>query len=355
MKLTKEEVSDLVEMYKSGLSTTKIGDKMGVNSETVRNHLKRNGVEIRSTCAILESGESEVIQAYSSGRFISDIAKEKGVADSVIKRILRKNGVEIKNPRKRKFDKSQYPDLLKDYYGGMSSGDMAKKYGFSSSVVVATLNKAGCVFRDNSEHHQIYKLDHSVFENKNEDLMYWLGFIASDGNIHDNCLNITTHSDDAYHLQSFLDFCKSTHLVRKNKNENTHRIDIRNRKLAGMLIELGITKNKSLTFSPTKEMCESNSFWRGMIDGDGCIHAGKNRGLSMNLCSGSIDCIEAFERWVKSKTDATANWKKQPSAYYLHISGKHAAKIANELYGGSPKYFLNRKFEAIKKFLDGPV
>ena len=351
MKLTKEEVSDLVEMYKSGLSTTKIGDKMGVNSETVRNHLKRNGVEIRSTCAILESGESEVIQAYSSGRFISDIAKEKGVADSVIKRILRKNGVEIKNPRKRKFDKSQYPDLLKDYYGGMSSGDMAKKYGFSSSVVVATLNKAGCVFRDNSEHHQIYKLDHSVFDDKNEDLMYWLGFIASDGNIHDNCLNITTHSDDAYHLQSFLDFCKSTHLVRKNKNENTHRIDIRNRKLAGMLIELGITKNKSLTFSPTKEMCESNSFWRGMIDGDGCIQVEKTRGISLNLCSGSIDCIKAFEQWVKSKTDSLANAYKAPSAYYFRVNGKHAVKIVNEIYGGSPKYALNRKYEKVKPFL----
>ncbi len=352
MILTKEEVSNLIEMYKSGLSTTKIGDKMGVNSETVRNHLKRNGVEIRSTCAILESGESEVIQAYSSGRFISDIAKEKGVADSVIKRILRKNSVEIRNPRKRKFNKSQYPDLLKDYYSGMSSSDIAKKHGLDPAVIVVTLHRAGCVFRDNSEQHQTYTLDHSVFDDKNEDLMYWLGFIAADGNIHGNCLNITTHSDDAYHLQSFLDFCKSTHLVRKNKNENTSRIDIRNRKLAEMLTELGITKNKSLTFSPTKEMRESNSFWRGMIDGDGCIYMAKDRGLSMNLCSGSADCIEAFEKWVKSKTDTAANSKKRPSAYYFSITGKHVAKVANELYAGNPKYFLRRKREAMKKVID---
>lgn len=352
MTLAKEEISTLIEMYKSGLSTTKIGDKMGVNSETVRNHLKRNGVEIRSTCAILESGESEVIQAYSSGRFISDIAKEKGVADSVIKRILRKNGVEIRNPRKRKFNKSQYPDLLKDYYSGMSSSDIGKKYGFSSFVVVTTLHKAGCVFRDNSEQHQTYRLDHSVFDDKNEDLMYWLGFIASDGNIHDNCLNITTHSDDAYHLQSFLDFCKSTHLVKKNKNENTSRVDIRNRKLAETLTELGITKNKSLTFSPTKEMCESNSFWRGMIDGDGCISVDKTRGLSLYLCSGSIDCIKAFERWVKSRTDSTANTHRRPSAYYFGISSRHAVKIVNELYGGNPKYVLNRKYEKAKPFIE---
>jgi len=351
MKLTKEDIANAIEMYKAGLSTNKIGDTMGVDDESIRYHLKRNGVDTGYRHKIPESGESEVIQAYSSGRTICDVAKEKGVAASVIKRILKKNNIALRDYNKPKFKKSQYPDLLKDYYSGMSSSDIAKKHGLDPAVIVVTLHRAGCVFRDNSEHHQTYKLDHSVFENKNEDLMYWLGFIASDGNIHDNCLNITTHSDDAYHLQSFLDFCKSTHLVRKNKNENTHRIDIRNRKLAGMLIELGITKNKSLTFSPTKEMCESNSFWRGMIDGDGCIQVEKTRGISLNLCSGSIDCIKAFEQWVKSKTDSLANAYKAPSAYYFRVNGKHAVKIVNELYGGNPKYALNRKYEKVKPFL----
>lgn len=352
MKLTKEDIVSAIEMYKSGLSTSKVGDKMGVDPETIRRHLRGNGVEVRPTCTMLESSESEVIQAYSSGRTIRHIAKENGVSDSVVTRILKKNNIVLREYNKPKFNKSQYPDLLKDYYSGMSSGDIAKKHDLDQAVIVATLHRAGCVFRDNSEQHQTYKLDHSVFENKSEDLMYWLGFIAADGNIHDNCLNITIHSDDAYHLQSFLDFCKSTHLVKKNKNENTSRIDIRNRKLANILTELGITRNKSLTFSPTKEMCESSSFWRGMIDGDGCIYMSKDRGLSMNLCSGSSDCIEAFERWVKSKTDTAAKSKKRPSAYYFSITGKHVAKVANELYAGNPKYFLDRKREAMKKVID---
>ena len=352
MKLTKEDISNVIEMYKSGLSTNKIGDKMGVDAESIRYQLKRNGVEIRSTCKIDESGEGDVVQAYSSGKTISSIAKEKGVSASVVIRVLEKNNIELRDYNKRKFNKDQYPDLLKNYYSGMSSGDIAKKYGLKPSVITDTLHKAGCVFRDNSEHHQTYKLDHSVFENKSEDLMYWLGFIASDGNIHDNCLNITAHSDDAYHLQSFLDFCKSTHLVRSNKNENTHRVDIRNRKLANILIELGITKNKSLTFSPTKEMCESTSFWRGMVDGDGSIHITKKGNLSMYLCGGSIDCIQAFEKWVKSKTDTKANIYKGASAYYFIISGRHAVRIANELYGGNPNYALKRKLDKLKPFVD---
>jgi len=351
MKLTKEDIANAIEMYKAGLSTTKIGDIIGVGDESIRYHLKRNGVDTRYKHKIAESGESEVIQAYSSGRTICDVAKEKGVAASVIKRILKKNNIALRDYNKPKFKKSQYPDLLKDYYSGMSSSDIAKKHGLDPAVIVVTLHRAGCVFRDNSEQHQMYTLDHSVFDDKNEDLMYWLGFIAADGNIHGNCLNITAHSDDAYHLQSFLNFCKSTHPVKKNKNENTHKIDIRNRKLANILIELGITRNKSLTFCPTKEMRESTSFWRGMIDGDGCISVDKTRGLSLYLCGGSIDCVKAFEEWVKSKTNSTANTYKRPTAYYFSIGSRHAVKIVNELYGGNPKYALNRKYEKVKPFL----
>jgi hypothetical protein len=349
MKLTKDDIANVIEMYKSGLSTNKIGDKVGVDAESIRYHLKRNGIEVRSTRKV--SAESDVIDEYLSGKTLNQIAKKRSVSDSVIARILLRNNIKQREYKKPKFGKAQYPDLLKDYYDGMSSGAIAKKHGLKPSVITDTLHRAGCVFRDNSEHHQIYKLDHSVFENKSEDLMYWLGFIASDGNIHDNCLNITTHSDDAYHLQSFLDFCKSTHTVRKNKNENTHRIDIRNRKLASILIELGITRNKSLTFSPTKEMCESTSFWRGMVDGDGSVTTSKRGDLTISLCSGSEACITAFERWVKGKTDTLAKVSLR-NCYYFKVSCRHAVKIAEELYAGEYNYALKRKSEKAKKFLD---
>ena len=103
--------------------------------------------------------------------------------------------------------------------------------------------------------------------------------------------------------------------------------------------------------SPTKEMCESTGFWRGMIDGDGSIHVTKKGKLSMYLCGGSIDCIRAFEKWVKSKTDTEANIYKGASAYYFVISGRHAVKVANELYGGNPNYALKRKIDKLKPFV----
>lgn len=292
---------------------------------------------------------ANVVSKYQDGMGISNIAEIFNSSFVSIKKVLVANNVNLRGGFKL-FKQDTKENISKDYKNGMSFSDISKKYNTGKRYINKIIKEFGIIKRSKSESGRVFKVNEDVFYNLNNDAMYWLGFIGADGNVYKNNFNMCLHSKDVGHLEKLLKFMESDHNV--YPRGNTASISISSKRIVDSLARFNILPNKSLAYKPTEYLANSSHFWRGMIDGDGCIHISKNGELSLCLCSGSIECIEMFEKWVKKHCSTTAKIHKR-SCYYFTIGGKFAKKIINELYGKPHNYSLDRKYELAKLYIDG--
>ena len=151
--------------------------------------------------------------------------------------------------------------------------------------------KSMAIKRLKLKHSGIYKNNLNVlFENTNEN-WYWLGFIAADGNLNNQYLNITVHPNDKDHLQILANKL-NVNINFTNKGYPTIGIsDTKN--IKKLKIKLGQTEKGSKTYNPLNinyNISKENylSFIIGFIDGDGCIEVRNNKMSQLKIeCHGS--------------------------------------------------------------------
>lgn len=195
---------------------------------------------------------------------------------------------------------------------------------------------------------------------------YWLGFIVADGSIlTEACdtkrLAFCIQEQDASHLEKFRDMIGSTAPVGKRTTQLFSiphfqaMLRINSTKLCDDLIALGVEPQKS-----TKEKYPSGipthlepHFWRGIIDGDGCISIYETKGKTVAQLSviGSLEIIETFEKFLKSKIDFRAKPLVDNNNYTLTLSGLNALAAAKLIYEDAP-IVLDRKYNLYKQLID---
>lgn len=214
------------------------------------------------------------------------------------------------------------------------------------------------------------------FFNKCEDnplALYWLGFIAADGNVYKTRLTISLSTKDKDHISKFKKDIKSDHPIVeytvKNSRININRKDTINSSIRINSLQLvndlkkhgGILPNKSLTFTTLPKINNSkyvNVFYRGYFDGDGNWYIYKNK-LTFTLC-GSKDFLISFIRLLiyhKVIPSRCKNNKlyKSGKIYVLKFGGNIICKnIANWLYKDIKNInarCLERKFIYVKNYI----
>lgn len=109
---------------------------------------------------------------------------------------------------------------------------------------------------------------------------YWLGFLAADGSVNGNQLQIGLSTKDIEHLYRFKDFIGTPNLIYTKMNHCTNNdkyysasyINFKNEKIINDLVSYGIVKNKSyqnidfLSYIPVEY---KKPFILGYFDGDG--------------------------------------------------------------------------------------
>ena len=103
-----------------------------------------------------------------------------------------------------------------------------------------------------------------------EEIAYWLGFLGADGNVYKNGVQISLGAKDVAHLYKFMESIGMDNAPHYRKESNTYQLRINSKKMVQSLMALGITPNKSLTYSPPSiDFLGENArhYWRGMIDG----------------------------------------------------------------------------------------
>lgn len=220
-----------------------------------------------------------------------------------------------------------------------------------------------------------YSLNEQSFATVTDESAYWIGFLLADGNVYvrppgsphgaNHSINLSLQADDRAHLEQFRSFLNSSHPIREAETRDRRtgavtrsvRINISSRSLASDLSRYGVVPRKSLVAIPPPELAESVPFWRGVLDGDGCLSwvvtTDPKRGYRYTrpLVSlyGSRATCEAFAKFVSLRFPAVSpRVKPHRSIWLVRVSGLVAAGVAGELYADTPA--LGRKADLAREF-----
>lgn len=230
----------------------------------------------------------------------------------------------------------------------------AQAVGVSAATVWRHAKAAGLVPPRRKE------VNHDFFEVIDcERKAYWLGMMTADGCVcpqpYTTKITLALATQDADHVRQFREDIGAEHKlsvrpagVFATKLPRQRRIGCQGLvaccfssvKMAADLARHGVTPRKSLTARPWQGPPElMRHFWRGVIDGDGCISSryGKDRnGTWVISLVGSRPVVEAFAEYCRSLCSTTANVAASGSVFRFAVGGNRlAAVVAAHLYRGS--------------------
>ncbi len=173
-------------------------------------------------------------------------------------------------------------------------------------------------------------------------LWYLVGLITADGCLSSDGRHIDITSKDRSlltELKKQLGLINKIGVKNKDTYKQAYRIQITNRNFYEFLLSIGLTRNKSLTVGKIKiPNCFFEDFFRGVIDGDGCIrkwvHPSNNREQwSLRIYSGSEKFIEWLKNLAESLLGIQGKVYRESDGLCILKYGKMAAReIAKKCY-----------------------
>jgi len=181
-----------------------------------------------------------------------------------------------------------------------------------------------------------------VLNIKGPNLWYLVGLIASDGNLSKDGRHIDITAKDFEFLRSVraeVQIKNKIGIKNKGTNKQAYRFQISNKNFYDFLLSLGLTPHKSLTLGrlavPDIYFVD---FFRGLIDGDGCIRkwvhpSNYGEQWSIRIYSGS----PKFIMWVKNIAESLLKirgklYKQSKSQWILKYGKMAAIEIAKKCY-----------------------
>ena len=193
-----------------------------------------------------------------------------------------------------------------------------------------------------------YKLNENFFDIiDTEEKAYWLGFIMADGCINGKSLQITLNNQDRRHLIKFLENIESNYKIYDYGDYSY--LSIRSQKIVQTLSRYGIVPRKTFKTYFPKQITKNlqRHFIRGILDGDGCIHVGKQGQKRIHFSGTRVLMQQIQEILMLNCSVSMTKLGKTKNTYVLMYCGnKQAKRILNYLYCDANIY-LDRKFRGI--------
>lgn len=287
----------------------------------------------------------KIITLYQKGNITqADIAKKCNCSVDTVRRTLQRAGI-LESKLSKKLQ-NIYENVVQDFNNGLYCKDIANKYKVDEHSIYKILDKAG--IRRKTGYHSNCQEDY--FEKiDNPHKAYLLGFITADGAVVNDILTIEVHKDDI----DLLEFAKSQ--INPNAsltpNRNCYKVSFGAKAIGRNLAKYGIVQNKSKIIKsvPTDLIPPEllQYYFRGLIDGDGCIH--KNGRLS--IYSGSKDFIEDVQHILVEKLGLTKLQIYQGTTYFISWSSKKDKQLLFDfLYKNlDATFYYKRKYLRLKE------
>ena len=244
-----------------------------------------------------------------------------------------------------------HQEIVEKYKFGESSLKLAKVYKCDPTTIQELLKKYGVKVRNHKEMGKRYTVNESKFKTLNPESEYWAGFLFADGGVYPNyytpSLVFTIGTKDIKSLELFKAFMEATNpikttlctrgFMKESGGTSLSSIRIYNEEIVKDLGSLGLYGDRV----PVPALAQSRHFWRGYVDGDGCISMRKDM-LYHNLC-GTPATLELYKQFIISNgIDTTTKIKAGKGISYISFSSRKAANIIALLYA-NPCEALERK------------
>lgn len=249
-----------------------------------------------------------------------------------------------------KVSKEQIEKICQLYIDGMGSYNIAKIINLNHATISKILLRENIPIR-----YQKQLVEINPFKDlSNSEVQYWLGWIVTDGNLHDKRITLTTTEKDrdvASNYCKFLNITEDNIKITDRKGEDWDlRLTIRfgHKETYEFLKSIGITEKKSLIVNPLVDF--TDSFVRGLIEGDGFISTVNQPKIAFS--SSSKELIEKFSNYLKSneiKHSINQDKKCINSHWKVEIVTKQCLKLINLIYPENCNLYCNRKFERAQK------
>jgi len=272
---------------------------------------------------------------------------------------------------KWKLNLDQVTDICQRYPQGESSVSLARDMSVCEGTIRRQLIQHGIPIRSRSEAARKYVVDCSRFsEISTQEQAYWLGFIAADGCVYHNKLQILLQRGDKKHLTQLLAFLGSNHPVYDVlsggfiKGGEQCLLHIQSKELVLDLIRHGVHPRKSFTlewpeFLSRQLLCH---YLRGYVDGNGTWmvlvrKSRPRRSFSFSICSNRrfLEGAQAFLMEAcdlrQTKFKVVNRHPESTDICALRYDGRYqVGRIFHLLYEGAT-IWLPRKREKIEPLL----
>lgn len=365
MLLLEQNKQDIINLYKSGMSTNKIAKRYNCNSGTLWHHMKEWGIKLKKRQSFeghIEDYRDKIIALYQAGKSAYAISKELKISKPTILKFLRDNNLSVQPC------KVDYNNLLKDHKNeviqlhnsGKSENEIGEELGFSGSSIHRLIDELGLEKRDWK-----YSVNEHFFDAVNsEEVAYVLGWFYSDGCVDNKGkMRIQIQTEDVAILHTIKDlmgYDGPLHDVPPPK-KYPHRkhqtaLIISRKTLADQLIKLGCVPNKSLTltFPPSSIISDKlmPHFIRGVFDRDGSISIKNEKYLNISITS-SETFLQPFREWLINHlaVDTKHYYRySHTNTMQMMITRTLHAKIFLDWMYRDATYYLTRKFQKYEEY-----
>jgi hypothetical protein len=335
--MVKETTDDEIRTRLStGITIKSLAEELNMNYKSFAAYCKKHNI-VKPDLVDWDKAK----ELYLSGMSCESVGKELRVSRSKVQTTLKA----IMRPKQKSMfglSPEDVQNIKRRYSEGESATKIAASLNLKHHNIERILKDEGVVltgvdYSGNVNGHYFDVID-------TEEKAYWLGFLAADGWISSkfNAIGLALNGKDIDHLNKFRTSVSLDQQIKWRKARDEVYVLFKSKQMYSRLIVLGFTPKKSQEFVPPKLIPSLEvHFWRGMVDGDGCISLSSTNYLSLDL-SGTKEVVFAFVKFLNNYNIRTETPIDLKSHYRVNCWGFEASKALGVLYENSNVY-LDRK------------
>jgi hypothetical protein len=228
-----------------------------------------------------------------------------------------------------------------------------------SSLNKSKVKSCGCLQKEAVKHTGTKNKKYTIDVDKlvdNDITAYIAGLYAADGSNEKSGISIGLQSTDKSILErtsSYFNYTGPLYTIKRSKNNEKDqvRLTISDNSFRKFFEARGIIKNKTLDYQVPDFYLYNSHFWRGMIDGDGCIFKYQKQyttyGVSLVGTKHTIDSFKKYCESVLGKSVKVKPYKIKSTidVYSINFVGKMYLPLLNAIYSNIiANMYITRKY-----------
>ena len=295
-----------------------------------------------------EAQQATICNMYQSGDSARSIACEMDTCYQMVYKVLKRRGIVVNHPRPTKEATEKVKSL---YLGGSSLNQIAPMFNTGYTTIRRILEKAGIPRR-----RRVYTANDAAFSEISPESAYWIGFLMADGCIQHPewgmpTVKLSLQIRDKDHLEKFKRFLKATYPIHDIKAGMQSVLQIGSSEIASDLSKYGVVPRKAAN-AKVIGLEDDRDFWRGEVDGDGCLGVLGPRRIPYLELAGSKWMMEQFKAFVQKivPQNRTNVLKRPGSTCTLRVNNSRAVEVIRVLYADC-SVALDRKYQRAQELM----